>query len=527
MMMVSMFCLAYITFTNNNLVRANRDERRTVTFYLAEAAMDWAIDQAIDYATANAGAVQSITYTSDINALLDSLRTGATGTVSIASGSGGTAVLTSSATYKGITQSVRVKMKFRNIGIWNNAIFAGSGASGRGINGNVDIRGSVHILGDGEPFSDLNGNGVRDVAETYTDSNSNGVYNSGEPFTDADNNGVWTPADPFQDNDLDGVYDAPLTAADIAAAMTGGANVGNNYSGMPAELSAKIPPLDSITYGGESVTTLNAELRVKHGVFNISGAATAGQPNQTGNSVKETLDGVFCSDGFGGTQGVTGVNADNGTTNPYDLGDRVKFPGLLDPFTDSSTGISYATHEDWLDEKSMVFTENNIKCGTANFTHSDGNGNSISWDDATDTLTVNGMVRIAGDLDMSSKEDTIYYAGQGTIFSKGSVNVHGSIMAKTMFPTTDSMGVIAKYDINFATGAGESQLKGMGAWYAERKIVSAKQNQFAGTYVAGYFDMGSNVPSIYQVPALAQNLPPGMPGGDGVISATTLSWRHL
>ncbi len=533
MMMVSMFGLAYITFTTNNLTRADRDERRAIAFYLSEAAMDWAISQTIDYVTTTNGTVPSTTYTTAITNLLNGLKPGATGSVTIVANGGSIATFTSTATFRGVTQTLRVKMKFRNIGIWNNAIFAGVGASGRGINGNVDIRGSVHILGDGESFSDLNGNGVRDIAETYTDSNGNGAYDSGEPFNDADHNGVWTSAEPFQDNDFDGVYDPPLTAADITADLSGGANIGNNYNGMPADISARVPPLDFMSYGGESVQSLNSEVRVKHGKLDLSGTATAGQANQTGNTVKETLDGVYCSDGYGGNKGASGINSDNGTTNPYDLGDRLKFPSLADPYRDPATGVQYAHMEDFLDAKSLVITETAIGPTTPSFSHSDGIGNSISWDTVTDTLTINGIVRVDGNLDLSDKASIIYYAGKGTLFSKGSVSVHGSIMPSTRFCVKadgtpgDVMGVIAKMDINFATGSGESQLSGAGAWYAQRKIVSAKQNKFAGTYVSDYFDMGTNVPSIYQVPLLAQNMPPGMPGGEGVWTAQTLSWRHL
>jgi len=38
--------------------------------------------------------------------------------------------------------------------IWDNAIFAGAGASGKMINGNVDIAGNVHILGNGLTSAD-------------------------------------------------------------------------------------------------------------------------------------------------------------------------------------------------------------------------------------------------------------------------------------------------------------------------------------------------------------------------------------
>jgi hypothetical protein len=38
--------------------------------------------------------------------------------------------------------------------------------------------------------------------------------------------------------------------------------------------------------------------------------------------------------------------------------------------------------------------------------------------------------------------------------------------------------------------------------------------------------MGINVPNIYQVPELKNNLPPGMPGAEPIISLTKRSWRE-
>jgi hypothetical protein len=49
----------------------------------------------------------------------------------------------------------------------------------------------------------------------------------------------------------------------------------------------------------------------------------------------------------------------------------------------------------------------------------------------------------------------------------------------------------------------------------------------AGTFVSNYFDMGTNVPSIFQVPTLADNLPLGMIGNYPIMSMTRVSWREL
>ncbi|MDH7482045.1 MAG: hypothetical protein QHH26_08760 [Armatimonadota bacterium] len=528
MMLVSMLGISYIALTTTNLVRAGRDERRATAFHLAEAGLDYMIEKIISEAQTNGGTiVAKVNYNS--TPILSELVSGATGVINVVPDAGLNtyATITSSATYRGITETIRVRVKIRSVGVWDNAIFAGIGQSGRGINGNVDIRGSVHILGDGEPFSDLNGNGQWDSAETFTDDNGNGKYDAGEPFVDADGNGIWSDAEPFQDNNLNGVYDQPLTVTDLAGDLSGRAFIGNNYAGMPVLLQSKIPPLTPEPVAGEMVYTLNAEVRVKHGRINLSGTATIGNPNIFGNSVKETIDGTYVSDGWGGTAGAANVYSDNGSSQRYDLGDRVSFPSLLDPYTDPNTGISYTTYADYLRAKSLTIPINKIDSTVPAFSFSDGT-NSISWDPISRRLNITGIVRINGNLDLSRKDGVVIFDGKGTLFVENDIMVHGSVLPLGTFPTTSALGCIAGRDINFATGIGEAQLYAAGAWFAQRKIVSAKQSQFAGTYVANYFDMGTNVPDIYQVPALSRNLPPGMPGGDiRIVTAQILSWRRL
>lgn len=529
MIVVSMLGIAYLALTSTNLIRANRDERRAAAFYLAEAGMEYVISQIVDDAETNGGTIVSQTYDSEIVTLLDSLRSGATGSVTVTADSGPTATIVSDATYRGITERIQARVKIKSVGIWNNAIFAGIGQSGRGINGNVDIRGSVHILGYGDPFSDSNGNGVWDPAEPFDDANGNGTFEPdlGETFTDTDENGVWTPAEPYQDDNLNGVYDPPLTATDLATEVLGDANIGNNYDGIPSTLQDKIPTLVPQQFNGETVQTLNAEVRVKHGRVDISGSGHAGDPDVPGNALKETLDGCYVTDGYGGNKGAESVYSDNGTGQRYDLGDRLSFPGLLSEYTDPDTGLTYTTYENYLVANSFLVSVPKIDNTVSSFAYTDGT-NSISWDQDTSTLTIAGIVRISGNLDLSANDATVNYSGKGTLFTQGSIYVHGHVMPVTMFPTTDSIGCIARQNIDFATGAGESHLRATGAWYAQGTITSAKQSEFAGTYVANYFDMGNQVPGIFQVPTLAQNLPPGMPGGNITIyTAQILSWRHL
>jgi hypothetical protein len=37
--------------------------------------------------------------------------------------------------------------------------------------------------------------------------------------------------------------------------------------------------------------------------------------------------------------------------------------------------------------------------------------------------------------------------------------------------------------------------------------------------------MGTNVPNIYQVPSLKDNLPPAMPGAEPIVTIRIMSWR--
>jgi len=155
--------------------------------------------------------------------------------------------------YNKSTRYIQIDAKMGELSIWDNAIFAGSGQSGKVINGNVDIRGSVHILGN-PPTTDFNG-------ET-------------------------------------------------------------------------------------GIETLNAKLRVKHGIVNLSGTATVGDPDVSGNEYKETLDGVYIDDGgddsFGGNQGADNVYSDNGTEQPYDFGEGTfHFPTLDELYIDPETGATF------------------------------------------------------------------------------------------------------------------------------------------------------------------------------------------
>jgi hypothetical protein len=407
---------------------------------------------------------------------------------------------------------------------WDNAIFAGVGQTGHAISGNVDIHGSVHILGDGEDFTDANGNDRWDDADQYTDVNGDGIWEPGEPLTtDTDGDGVWDPAEPYVDDNGNGSYDETLTATDLSFEASGTAAVRNNYDGMNATLSSRMPGLSTVPFNGENVQTLDAEMRVKHGRVNLSGTATVGQTDVSGGSpaVKETLDGVYVNDGYGGTSGAGNVYSDNGTAQLYDLGDDIPFPSLNDPID------AYPDFRSYLAANALVISGDvTLQPGVTYTSPYSANG-SLSVD-ASGNVSISGIVLVTGNVTISAgagplKNTPLVYDGRGTIVSGGNMYINTHVISRDQFPTNDVMGFLSYHDMEIGTGPGASQLNLMGAFYAQQAITNQKQNSLAGAMVSNYFNV-FNVPSIYQVPSLVDNLPPGMPGGNTIWIKV---WRRL
>ena len=530
--LTAMLALAGLSMTA--VKRANNEAGNMQTFQVAQSLLEYQTNLSYQASKSKGGNITGGTFY--LNDLASTLTANATGYVTVVPTSDNTrAWVTSYATYGGKSRSVRMLIKTKDVSIWNNAIFAGTGAAGQSINGNVDIRGSVHILGEGEPYSDLNGNGKWDKAETYTDTNKNGVWDPGEPFVDANNDGVWNSAEPYNDTNFNNMYDPPLTTTDLNTSLGGTAHIGNNYLNMPASLLAMIP--SAPTFNG--MQTLSAEVRAAHGKISISGSATVGDSSNPNPGMKGKLDGTFVSDGWTGNQGSSSVFSDNGYGNSYDLGSLgMTFPiisgiGAQD-YTDVN-GTVWSNMQTYYNSQAMTIPVNSITSSTAAFTYLDLKGNSISYTPqvkvgnvivSPPTLTVTGIVKVVGNLAINGQSE-LRYAGKGTLYATQDVYIGNNLLPKSglTFPTSTSLGIVAGRNMGLATGNGDSQLSMAGAFYAQGTITSAKQNQIAGTFVANYFDMGQNVPNIYQVPSLKDNLPPGMPGDQPYITIKIKSWR--
>ncbi len=305
-----------------------------------------------------------------------------------------------------------------------------------------------------------------------------------------------------------------LASNDTALSLRGRAGVINDYAGISSTLNPLLvqKQADIAARPGK----LRAEYRCKRGITSTSGSGSIGV---SGTNIK----GVYTNDGF--ASGAA-VYSDNGKNQKYDLPSDISFPF---PLPDTANP-PLSTALDITATLPLNGTNRKLDSSTASFGPiSDANGNSIRWDQAGATLYLTGVVKVNASLDLAKKDSNLYYSGKGTIYCTGTVYIHEYTLpaANDSFPTIDCLGVIAGVDIEMATGSGESQILVAGAFYAQNKIKSNKQTQTAGTWVSNYFDLGSQVPIVYQVPLLGRNLPPGMPGGDPYFFIKTVYWKEI
>lgn len=334
-------------------------------------------------------------------------------------------------------------------GVWDNAIFAGDGQTGNLINGNVAIRGSVHVLGDEAAPQTIQFGGTADIRNNYSDA-----------------------ADHF------GATDA-----------------------------AKLPALDLVEFNGEMVESLESIIRLEHANVELGGSSDIGAVDVTGNAVKETMDSIR-SDGT--ISPAEKVHADEWAD--YDT-QGVEFPTLDDPYV-AADGSVWATHRDFLENRSLLLPLDEISPDVPDFSYSDAWGNSISWDRSDAELTIEGIVRVAQDLRLGKQHGNpgrrgFEYEGTGTLYAPGRIEIDGPVVPEDAYLADGNLGLIAGTDIYIDYTA---QINVFAAIYAQREVRIAKQTNIAGAVVASSFDLGTNVPSIFQVPDLASDLPPGMPG---------------
>jgi len=427
----------------------------------------------------------------------------------------------------GVVRRIEAIFSTHDIGVWRNAIFAGSGQAGGVINGNVSVAGSVHILGENIP---------------------------------------------------DG--GTAVTALD----MIGASLIHNHYDGMPAYLRQRIPDIPIKTHYGEEVETLDAMLRVRRGRVALSGDAHIGQEFVSGSGLKGPMDGVYVTDGWTGNsvnptpdgrgEPWKGFYADNGSQETYDLGNRVSFPLLTDDWRNPdgsrvhnpSTGTWY-THEEYFTEVLVAdpdIPDDGIFNGDITLSARNEQGfyynantgehitgaavaalNPAALDPSHDyilmkpgtnsVLYINGNLRINGTLKFKSQGNgtTIHYSGRAAFLVNDLVIESNLITVNNgnpddfvgTYPQDNCLGIMAYNSMEI--GGSAAQLDIMGAFYAQDQIRSAKQTNVLGTFVSSYFNISNQVPSIWQVPVLASSLPLGMIGNYPILNVRSISWREI
>ena len=117
---------------------------------------------------------------------------------------------------------------------------------------------------------------------------------------------------------------------------------------------------------------------------------------------------------------------------------------------------------------------------------------------------------------------TITYTGSGAILAEGNVQINANLVTNgnNSFPT-NIIGIMTPNTIGF----NEANIDVMGLFYAENTVKVEKQTDIVGTIVSNYFDIGTNVPSVYQVPDVMNNLPAGLIGQGDTWIMKKVSWR--
>lgn len=182
--------------------------------------------------------------------------------------------LRSRGTFAGARATVVEEFSVNQIDLWNNAVFAETSAANTTISGRAEIRGSVHILGEG------------------------------------------------------------LTSSDVALDITGSFGLGNTYEKINSSLGVTSAVMGLTV---PNPTDLCATLRVKSGYVKMEGSSNIGyKESENAEPFADNMRGIYTNHGIqGGTEG-TNVHSKNGIKAAYDAGDSFDFPELNDVIPDET-----------------------------------------------------------------------------------------------------------------------------------------------------------------------------------------------
>lgn len=462
-MILTLTGLVFITVSAEKEIEVRREIRKSQLFWIAEAGVELAASILRKDFTGAAGTpswadgfidIYNLSFVSPDNnnfyTLLSTTSFGSgTYTVmlkNVSDGAGGSMdehiIIKSEATVGSDKKTIEVYVKSMDLSVWNNAAVGGYGFGGWLINGNVTIAGSILIYGEG------------------------------------------------------------LTEADYAIDLSGSSGIYNYYKGMNAGLKTRLPALPKVDFGGEVIDTLNANVWVKNGKVRLSGSATIGEPDVWGNGEKETMDGIFITDGAEGTN----FYSDNGIVNNFNLDFDISFPAIDAAYVASFSSQAYnvTIAAELAELADIKHSSNFILTDGTNTLSVDGAGNMV----ISGNIYVNGPVNF--NTDGSFKKLT--YSGNGTILAKNDISINAGLvtpLAANTFPT-NIIALLSEHDINIGVPNSSGYEGIMGVFYASNNMSISKQTQVVGSIGAPNIDMGSQVPSLYQVPDMSNQIPGGV-----------------
>lgn len=414
--------------------------------------------------------------------------------------SGPNIVLTSVGQIHGARATVQMVFEPKNAGLFSNAIFAGSGASSKFINGGATIWGSVYIQGD--------------------------TSISPPPYV-IDSNGNFSMHNYYDQSDLLGLLGNRFTASDLT---------------------------DMIGSTATDQKDLCARLRVAYGQVATGGSSDLGDASAP-SGYKGSLAGINVYQGASdiSVSGASSLVADNYPNGKlaYDLSQPMKLPTLGGSSPTPCKSDATKTWAQCLADASTKFNPTAVPAGapascnlatiTSGSTLTFGSTDiDCSWTDAAGvdhgfkytydsnnkqgTLTVHGLIDFSGyDVHFAQNVAT-KFSGKSTIMATadasgqgGNIIVDGDVLPTTNFPKDDVLGLLASNDLTF-TGANENQLStgtqtAVGLFYAGNQASIDKGAVVMGSVLANYISTSSGnagqTAKVVQVPGLEYNLSPG------------------
>ncbi len=322
--------------------------------------------------------------------------------------------------------------------------------------------------------------------------------------------------------------------------LLGSSKIANNYIGIDdlanglGVLASKLPNLEPVDVNGEAVQTLETVLRIKDANLQMGGQASIGEPDSTGNGFKETLDALYTDDLPNGNQDIF-VD----TSGPYDLGADVAFPSLDAPYIDPQSGSEHSSFRAFLNSNSFsppavngdLVIDQNME--SFEYVDPDGKG-SIGWDAETEVLTIDGVVKIDGQLKLGATGDAveaedvsvIKYEGTGVIWATDKIEIHKDVYPAGQYledgPDQDSLvdgnlGLVSSTEIEIQSGESNPNLRILATLFAEIKVAVKEPANIAGSVVTSFFegDINGQI-NVWHTPKLSALAPFGLPTAAGI-----------